>query len=145
VRVWNKGEIVTLPSGQPATVNGETARLSIDGGAPPFAGWIGRVLSDGVLALDPKKVHEQLKECGFEPEAVIDEWAEVGAIRKGADGKRSVVCRLSGKQARFYVFPNMDGWIGKDVTEDTPAEAKPVPVKKLNPYTFEEELPEGES
>lgn len=113
VRVWNKAELVRIESGTPV-------RLSADTGNPPFAGWIGRVLSDGVLALDPVKVAEQLKDCGFEPEAVIDEWVRTGVIRKGSDGKRTTLARLGATRARFLVFPDMPDWIGKEVEQDTP-------------------------
>ena len=151
VRVWNKAQFIPLQSGELSTSNGKLARLSIDTAAPPFSGWIGRVLSDGVLALDPTKVAEQLKECGFEPEAVIDEWAATGVIRKGPDGKRTIPARLGTAQARFLVFPGMSGWIGRDGEEEqkepvTREEEKPAPVVKtrMNPDTMEvEEYLEG--
>jgi hypothetical protein len=75
------------------------------GERPPATGWIGTEVMEGP-ALLPEKAREELKRRGYELDAVIPGWMEMGALvtRDSQRPKYLVPRRLGGKPARLLIF-----------------------------------------
>ena len=53
--------------------------VTVQPGPGPASGWIGHTADEGP-ALFPQKVHDELKRCGYDFEAVLGGWLEMGAL-----------------------------------------------------------------
>jgi Domain of unknown function (DUF927)/Cch helix turn helix domain len=76
---------------------------------PPAAGWIGRdtkVDDAPAVALVPERLRAALKQAGYELEAVIPGWREMGALHEKAKQRPAhlIPQRIAGRRVRCYVF-----------------------------------------
>lgn len=75
------------------------------GERPPATGWIGTMAKEGP-ALLPEKAREELKRRGYELDAVIPGWVEMGALvtRDNQRPKYLIPRRLGGPLAKLLIF-----------------------------------------
>jgi hypothetical protein len=76
-----------------------------DGKHPPVTGWIGYDAKEGP-ALLPQKLREELKRTGYELDAVLPGWLEMGALFT-LDRQRPphlIPRRLGGTMAKHLIF-----------------------------------------
>jgi hypothetical protein len=78
---------------------------SNDGSHPPASGWIGHEASEGA-ALLPEKLREELRRHGYELDAVIPGWLEMGALLTKDSQRPSYLIprRTGGRLSRHLVF-----------------------------------------
>jgi hypothetical protein len=76
-----------------------------DGEHPPASGWIGTKATEGP-ALVPEKLREELKRRGYELDAVIPGWLEMGALvtRDSQRPKYMIPRRLGGRLVKLLIF-----------------------------------------
>ena len=76
-----------------------------DGSRPPAGGWIGHEAREGP-ALLPEKLREQLRRHGYELDAVLSGWLELGALLTSGRQRPAhlIPRRTAGHQARHLVF-----------------------------------------
>jgi hypothetical protein len=76
-----------------------------DGSRPPAGGWIGHEAREGP-ALLPEKLREQLRRHGYELDAVLPGWLELGALLTSGRQRPAhlIPRRTAGHQARHLVF-----------------------------------------
>lgn len=88
----------------PDRISGATARTEV-----PNAGWIGRVIGTGVVAVLPDKLDSELKRLGYVPAEVKPRWAERGFIAKGKDGSK-IPTRMSGEGTPRMYHLKIEGY-----------------------------------
>lgn len=76
---------------------------------PPFSGWIGRhIRVDGkpTVALLPERLKEQLRNGGYELDAVIHGWRERGVLVENDSYRPPYLIKkgIDGQKARMYIF-----------------------------------------
>ena len=76
---------------------------------PPAAGWIGRVVGDGDVAVFPAHLEGELRQQGYDPEEVLPQWVTRGWVTADKEGKRRVATRFGGAISRMYRL-NLEGW-----------------------------------
>jgi hypothetical protein len=78
---------------------------SNDGSHPPASGWIGHEASEGP-ALLPEKLREEMRRRGYELDAVIPGWLEMGALLTKDSQRPSYLIprRTGGRLSRHLVF-----------------------------------------
>jgi hypothetical protein len=78
---------------------------SNDGSHPPASGWIGHEAKEGP-ALLPEKLREELRRRGYELDAVLPGWLEMGALLTMDRQRPShlIPRRTAGRQSRHLVF-----------------------------------------
>lgn len=72
---------------------------------PPASGWLGHEAKEGPAVL-PEKLREELKRRGYELDAVIPGWLEMGALltKVGARPAYLINRRTGGRQAKHLIF-----------------------------------------
>jgi hypothetical protein len=77
----------------------------VDDDRPPASGWIGHQAKEGP-ALLPEKLREELKRRGYELEAVVPGWMEMGALvtRDKQRPPYLIPRRLGGRMAKHLIF-----------------------------------------
>jgi hypothetical protein len=102
-----KTQIKEAHVGGVRTAAGETTQPGCDpsAGQPPASGWIGIKAREGP-ALVPEKLREELKRRGFELDAVIPGWLEMGALvtRDSQRPKYLIPRRLGGPLVKLIIF-----------------------------------------
>jgi Domain of unknown function (DUF927) len=76
-----------------------------NGAYPPATGWIGHDAGEGP-ALLPEKIREELKRRGYELDAVLPGWLEMGALvtNDNQNSPHLINRRLGGRQAKQLIF-----------------------------------------
>lgn len=87
----------------------------------PFGGWIGREIrvdDKPTVALLPERLKEALKRSGYELDAVVPGWREMGALVENASYRPAYLIKksINGRKTRMYVFA--PGHIVSTETED---------------------------
>lgn len=93
--------------------------------SPPFSGWIGRHLrvdDKPTVALLPERLREQLRNGGYELDAVIHGWREKGVLVENDSYRPPYLIKkkIDGHNARMYVFA--PGQVVSDETEQDDGE-----------------------
>lgn len=114
---WDR--VGTWLATQRGRVLGAVYRL--DSAPPPHAGWIGRVVGPGDVAVAPAAMEDELRRQGYDPEEMIPQWAAKGLLKMGGASPK-VNTRFEGVVIRMYRL-NLEGW----VEADEPTQPEPPP------------------
>ncbi len=83
----------------------------------PSAGWLGRAMPGGVVAVVPALLDAELRRMGYDPEEALQSWNEQGRIVK-KDGSFGIVTRWLGRSTRLYRLTGFEGWTGYEVADE---------------------------
>ncbi|MBT9252130.1 MAG: DUF927 domain-containing protein [Brockia lithotrophica] len=82
----------------------------------PSGGWIGKILPDGSVAFYPHQIRRILEDFGYEPQAILDAWADKGVLEKDKSGRKNQKnIWMNGKVSKAYVIR---GEVFKELEKD---------------------------
>jgi len=76
---------------------------------PPAAGWIGRIVGPGDVAVAPSELEAEMRKQGYDPEEMIPQWVAKGRMKTGSANNPKVNTRFEGAVSRMYRL-NLEDW-----------------------------------